>query len=70
MTLHLADACIHTIATAERLREAEKSGSSLHATKQWVTAARLLAQAQRNSLRLPIVFADSRNCSRLRTAWK
>ncbi|HET8940704.1 MAG TPA: HNH endonuclease [Rudaea sp.] len=63
MNVRLHEACVYTIATPEHLLEASQSETLLHESKRWVTAATLLADAQGHVRELPIVFADSRDCS-------
>ncbi len=68
MAVKLDDSCVYTIATVERLLEASKFQMPLHESKRWVGAAANLEKAQKAGRELPIVFADSRDCSKL-IAW-
>ena len=68
MAVQLDDSCVYTIATPERLLEASKSQMPLHESRRWVGAAEHLNSAVKAGLELPIVFADSRDCSKL-IAW-
>jgi hypothetical protein len=68
MTVRLSDSCVYTIATLERLLEASRSGTPLHESKHWVKAAKLLRGARKLGRKLPIVFADARDCSAI-IAW-
>ena len=60
--------CVYTIAHIERLRSLEAGGGSgiLIEGKRWVSGRGLLEDSRKANLRLPIVFADSTDCSRLR----
>lgn len=68
MAVQLDDSCVYTIATPERLLEASKFQMPLHESKRWVGAAEHLKNAHNAGRELPIVFADSRDCSKL-IAW-
>lgn len=68
MAVQLDDSCVYTIATPERLLEASKFQMPLHESKRWVGAAEYLKNAHNAGRELPIVFADSRDCSKL-IAW-
>lgn len=68
MAVQLDDSCVYTIATPERLLEASRFQMPLHESKRWVGAAECLKNAQNAGRELPIVFADSRDCSKL-IAW-
>lgn len=63
----LAAACVYTIAHADKLKAiAASSGrSTLTERRAWVSAKTYLEQARADGLRLPIVFADAADCSRL-----
>lgn len=51
----------------DRLEAAHQSGkpTCFSESKRWVTGAKLLAAARKHGLRLPIVFADAADCSKL-----
>lgn len=68
MAVRIGDSCVYTIATPERLLEASKYQTPLHESRSWSSAKELLRNAHRAHLELPILFADSRDCSRL-IAW-
>lgn len=68
MAVQLDDSCVYTIATPERLLEASKTQMPLHENRRWVGAAEHLNSSSKAGLELPIVFADSRDCSKL-IAW-
>ncbi len=65
--MRLAEHCIYTIVTRDVLDEVALAQSPLRRSegKSWATAVRLLAEARRRSLDLPIVIADAKDCSRL-----
>ncbi len=68
MVVPLDDSCVYTIATSARLLEASKFQMPLYESKRWIRAEALLKNAHNADLNLPIVFADSRDCSKL-FAW-
>lgn len=63
----LASSCIYTIVQRERLEDFVEHGGAGTVTegRAWTTGARLLNEATAAGLRLPILFADSCDCSRL-----
>ena len=63
----VAPTCVYTIAHVDKLRAiAAGSGrGSLTEGRAWESAAKQLDQARANGRRLPIVFADAADCSRL-----
>ena len=64
----LSEFCIYTIAEPTRLAAiAAKGGkASFKEGKPWVTGHKLLAAAQRQQLRMPILFGDATDCRQLR----
>jgi hypothetical protein len=64
----LADVCVYTTISPDKLAEAVRNKKPLLETKRWVSALRYIKQARTEGRRLPVVFADSRNCTRL-IAW-
>lgn len=67
-TVPLAAECVYTIVHGNDLKRIadEKGGAGEQAEgKPWKSAARQLQQAQRRGEVLPVVFADSTDCSRL-----
>ncbi|MCC6901406.1 MAG: HNH endonuclease [Polyangiaceae bacterium] len=58
---------VYTIATPDRLARAAKHGEPIAEGKRWVKA-RALMEALPPGTEMPILFADSRDCSRL-IAW-
>jgi HNH endonuclease len=64
----LADWCVYTIATPERLAAAENESQALTERTKWATAARLYDTACDQATPVAILFADSRDCSEL-IAW-
>lgn len=68
MAKELLDRCVYTIALPQRLLEAARDGTPLHEAKRWVGAKELLLEAGETQRNLAILFADSRDCSRL-IAW-
>ena len=59
---------VYTIALPARLAQASRDGTELHESKRWVSAMAMLESARLAGCIVPIVFADSRDCSRL-IAW-
>src|SRR5713226_2188362 len=66
--IELADVCVYTTISPERLLEAASEHNSLTETRRWTTAQGYFKQARADGLRLPIVFADARKCTKL-IAW-
>lgn len=66
-TIGFASSCIYTIVQRERLERFVENGGAGTVTegRAWTTGARLLREATAAGLRLPILFADSCDCSRL-----
>ena len=64
----LFESCVYTIALPWRLVEASRDGTSLREGRRWVTGRQLLREAGKTGANLPVVFADSRDCSKL-IAW-
>jgi uncharacterized protein YeaO (DUF488 family) len=67
----LAEDCVYTIVHPDKLEYIgnEQDGADwLTEQRRWATAVGLWHAAQQNSERLPIVFGDATNCSRL-THW-
>ena len=67
MTHQLADSCIYTIVDAKKLAKASaRSGPATFTEKKpWVTGHNLWQRAMSENLRMPVVFADANDCSRL-----
>jgi hypothetical protein len=64
----LYEHCVYTIALPGKLVDASRKGAPLPEARQWVTGARLWQQARDSKTELPVLFADSRDCSKL-IAW-
>lgn len=65
MKIQLSDTCVYTITTPEKLLVASKFKEPLFELKRWVTAKECLKEAHKNNLEMPIIFADSRDCTNL-----
>jgi hypothetical protein len=67
MAQEFSDTCIYTIVSAKTLAEASVCGDAATFTekKTWVTGYALWQKAVAVNLRMPIVFADAADCSRL-----
>jgi len=63
MKLSLDASCVYTIATRERITEAANSGTPLYESKRWISAAAINRDAIKSGTKLPVLFADARNCS-------
>ena len=68
MAYALTDSAVYTIAAPERLLASKDAVDFLFEGKRWVKAAELHAAAQAAGQLVPIMFADSRDGSRL-IAW-
>jgi hypothetical protein len=68
MRYALTEAAVYTIATPERLAAAAESGDFLYERKRWTKARELYGAARAAGLDVPVLFADSRDCSTL-IAW-
>ena len=64
----LADVCIYTIVSAEKLEKAVREGTELSQKKRWVSGRRHLQQARAEERVLPVIFADAKNIRKL-IAW-
>lgn len=61
-----SDHCIYTIVGAQRLAAGSRNKSpQFTERRQWVTGHALWRKAVREKRRMPIVFADAADCSRL-----
>lgn len=67
MTNEFADSCIYTIVEAEKLAKAAAAGgrTTFSEKRPWVTGHDLWQQATRQNLRVPVLFADAADCTRL-----
>lgn len=68
MTKELFDSCVYTIALPQRLVEASRDKTPLAEAKRWAGARAMLQDARDSQRDLAILFADSRDCSKL-IAW-
>jgi|SRR5579863_7982763 len=66
--IELADVCVYTTISPDKLRQATRDRQPLSETKRWVSADRYFKQSRAEGLKLPIVFADARECTKL-IAW-
>lgn len=59
--------CIYTIANQARLVAvgSKRGKGSFREGKPWVTGRRLFSEAQRQQLRMPVLFGDATDCRRL-----
>jgi hypothetical protein len=64
----LADVCIYTIISPDKLEEAVRERKTLSEKTRWVSGQRHLQQARAEERILPVIFADARECTKL-IAW-
>lgn len=64
----LAEWCVYTIVDGKRLVHDAKVGGAVqfHEGLRWTTAKRLLQEASAANKRMPVLFGDATECSRLR----
>lgn len=67
MAQTFSDHCIYTIVSAKTLVKAATRGGAAAFTekKPWVTGHNLWQKAVAENLRMPVMFADAEDCSRL-----
>jgi hypothetical protein len=67
MAQGFSDHCIYTIVSAKKLAKASAQGgpAKFPENKAWVTGYNLWQKAVAENLRMPILFADAVDCSRL-----
>jgi hypothetical protein len=67
-SMPLADVCIYTIVSPEKLEGAVRERQPISEQTRWVSGQRHLQQARAEERVLPVIFADARECSKL-IAW-
>jgi hypothetical protein len=67
MNRHLFGSCVYTIISPEKFLNAaaHEGPTTFTESKAWVTGAKLLQEADRAGLEMPILFGDATKCSRL-----
>jgi hypothetical protein len=67
MNGNLFGSCVYTIISPEKFRDAaaHEGPTTFTESKAWVTAARLLEEADHAGLKMPVLFGDATKCSRL-----
>jgi hypothetical protein len=68
-SMPLADVCIYTIASPEKLEGAVRQGKKLSEKTRWVSGQRHLQQARAEERILPVIFADAHKDVRKLIAW-
>lgn len=67
MAFSLAEHCVYTIVSADRLADAEERGGAVtfREARPWVTGLALWNQAQNAGLKMPVLLGDASKTNRL-----
>ena len=68
-SMPLADVCIYTIVSPDKLEEAVREHKALSEKTRWVSGRRHLQQALAAERILPVIFSDARKNVRKLIAW-